>query len=141
MMADFLYDELIRIGQSVIIGVTLACAYDFLRIIRIMVKHNTIAFSTEDLLFFICAIFPVFYCLLKINDGIFRAYLVFGIIMGFFIYRETVSRIVMWIFGGIAGKIRKITTKLLKKRRTTDTLKGDVTNNKKGRWHNEKNKS
>ena len=141
-MADFLFEELRKIGMSALLGATLACAYDFFRIIRVAFRHNTVALSTEDLIFFICITFPVFGFLLEINNGVFRGYLILGVLLGFMMYRETIGRFVVWLLGNFLGKIRKIVIKVLKKLRSTVTIKDNTGKHKKGRWHSEKkNKS
>ena len=137
-MAEFLYIELKKIGMSALLGVGLAVAYDFFRILRVAFKHNTIALSTEDMLFFICITFPVFGFLLEINNGVFRAYLVLGVIFGFMLYRETIGRLLLWIIGNIIRKIRKIAMFLLKKIKSTVTIKDNSRAQRKRRWHSEK---
>lgn len=137
-MAEFLFEELRRIGLSALLGAALALAYDFFRIIRVAFRHNTIALSTEDLLFFICITFPVFGFLLKINNGVFRVYLVLGVLFGFMVYRETIGRFVVWVLGNFLGKIRKLLINILKKFRSAVTIKDNSAKHKKGRWHGEK---
>lgn len=138
MMADFLYKELYKVGMSALLGVFLGAAYDILRLIRILFKHNTVAMSTEDIIFCISIIFPVFAFVVKINNGIFRMYLVLGVMLGFFLYRESIGRFLMWSVGGIFGKIRKIATKLLKKNNHTVKINSNNANTRRRRWHDEK---
>lgn len=94
-MASFLFEELIKIAMAVLAGAVLCAVYDILRIFRRIFTHNTVAYSTEDLLYFICMSPLVFVFVLRVNDGIFRLYIVFGILMGIFIYRNTVSRLLI----------------------------------------------
>lgn len=138
MMADFLYKELYKVGMAALLGISLGLAYDVLRLIRILFKHNTVALSTEDIIFCFCIIFPVFSFIVKINNGIFRLYLVLGVLLGFFIYRESVGRFIIWFIGGILGKIRKTVIKVLKKHKDTDKIKNNNANLRRRRWHNEK---
>ncbi len=141
-MAQFLFEELRRIGFSILLGAALALVYDFFRIIRVAFRHNTIALSTEDLLFFICITFPVFGFLLEINNGVFRAYLMFGVLLGFMVYRETIGRLIVWLLGNIIAKIKKVVIKVLKKLRSAVTIKDNTRKCRKGRWPGEKkNKS
>lgn len=137
-MADFLYDELYKIGSSILLGIAMAVVYDVFRILRTAFHHNTIALSTEDLLFFICIIFPVFNFTLKINNGVFRVYLVLGVIFGFMVYRETLGRFIVWLLGNLISKICKILNFILKKNRDTIKIKDNTKKRVKRRWHSEK---
>ncbi len=97
------------------IGAALAVVYDIFRIARRVVRHNTVAVSGEDIIFWIVAGFATYYFFLFVNDGKFRMYMVLGIILGIFVCRMTVSRIFVPFFSKILGKFKKILTKLLKK--------------------------
>ena len=138
MMADFLYKELYKVGMSALLGVCLGAVYDILRLIRILFKHSTVALSTEDIIFCLCIIFPVFTFVVKINNGVFRLYLVVGVVMGFWLYRESIGRFILWSIGGILGKIRKTVIKLLKKKRHTVKIRSNNANMRRRRAHDEK---
>ena len=138
MMADFLYKELYKVGMSALLGAFLGATYDIFRLIRILFKHNTVAMSTEDIIFFFFITFPVFTFVVKINNGVFRLYLVLGVIMGFLIYRESIGRFVLWSIGGIFGKLRKMVIKLLKKSKHTVKIDGNSANVRRRRWHDAK---
>ena len=138
MMADFLYKELYKVGMSALLGVFLGAAYDIVRLIRILFKHNTVALSTEDIIFCLCIIFPVFTFVVKINNGVFRLYLVLGVVMGFLLYRESIGRFIMWSIGGILGKIRKTVIMLLKKKSHTVKIKSNNANMRRRRLRDEK---
>lgn len=94
-MASFLFDELTKIAMAILAGAILCAIYDVLRVLRRIFTHNTVAYSTEDLLYFICMAPVVFIFVLVVNDGVFRLYIILGILMGFFIYRNTVSRLLI----------------------------------------------
>lgn len=125
-------------GMSALLGVFLGAAYDIVRLIRILFKHNTVALSTEDIIFCLCIIFPVFTFVVKINNGVFRLYLVLGAVMGFLLYRESIGRFIMWSIGGILGKIRKTVIMLLKKKSHTVKIKSNNANMRRRRLHDEK---
>ena len=65
-------------------------------------------------------------------------YLVLGVMLGFFLYRESIGRFLMWSVGGIFGKIRKIATKLLKKNNHTVKINSNNANTRRRRWHDER---
>ena len=77
---------------SVIWGAAMAAAYDVLRILRRAVRHGTLAVAAEDLLYWICASFALFYLLLSQNDGSIRWYVLAGAAAGAWLYHVTVSR-------------------------------------------------
>ena len=132
-MADFISGELFKLAMSIGFGAAMAVIYDIFRILRRIVPHNTVAVSTEDLLFWVCLGFPAFGFVLFINDGIFRLYFVLGIMLGIFVYRETVSRILVKFVVFLLKKIIKIFTAVLKKIRKAFKIKGSTKESKKRR--------
>lgn len=94
-MASFLVEEITKIAMAMVAGAVLSAIYDILRIFRKIFTHNTVAYSTEDLLYFICMSPVVFVFVLVVNDGIFRFYIVLGMLLGVFVHRNTVSRLVV----------------------------------------------
>ncbi len=114
-MAAFIIEELQKLGLMVGFGVAMAVIYDVFRILRRIIPHNFVAVGAEDLIFWICLSIPAFCFVLHINDGVFRLYFVFGILLGIFVYRETLSRLIIFITEFWVGKIRKLCIFLLKK--------------------------
>ncbi|MGN0374078.1 MAG: spore cortex biosynthesis protein YabQ [Butyrivibrio sp.] len=132
-MADFISGELFKLAMSIGFGAAMAAIYDIFRILRRIVPHNTVAVSTEDLLFWVCLGFPAFGFVLFINDGIFRLYFVLGIMLGIFVYRETVSRILVKFIVFFVKKIIKIFTAVLKKIHKAFKIKSSTKESKKRR--------
>ena len=124
MMASFLIEELTRTAMAIGAGAALCAVYDILRIFRRIFSHNTVAYSTEDLLYFICMAPLVFVFVLKVNDGIFRFYIVLGILMGVFLYRNTMSRLLInfWL-KKIVNNIKIKVSKSKKRRRQREKQK------------------
>lgn len=116
-MADFIIEELQKLGLMIGFGIAMAVVYDVFRILRRIIPHNFVAVSTEDLIFWLGLGIPAFYFVLLVNDGEFRLYFILGILLGIFVYRETVSRLIMFITELIVGKIRKFVIFMLKKKR------------------------
>ena len=56
-MASFLVEEITKIAMAMVAGAVLSAIYDVLRIFRKIFTHNTVAYSTEDLLYFICNLY------------------------------------------------------------------------------------
>lgn len=114
-MADFIVEELQKLGLMIGFGTAMAVIYDVFRILRRIIPHNFVAVSAEDLIFWLCLSIHAFYFILLVNDGEFRLYFILGILLGVFVYRETLSRLIMFITEFIVGKIRKIVRFILKK--------------------------
>lgn len=125
-MADFIVEELQKLGLMIGFGTAMAVIYDVFRILRRIIPHNFVAVSTEDLIFWLCLSIPAFYFVLLVNDGEFRLYFILGILLGIFVYRETLSRLIMFITEFIVGKIRKLVIFILKKIRKRIKIKNST---------------
>ena len=113
-MADFLVEELRKMGMMMAFGVGMSAIYDVFRILRRIIPHNKVAVSSEDLIYWLCMIVPAFVFVVNVNDGIFRLYFVFGILLGIFLYFETIGRVIMMITTFICGKISQLIIFMLK---------------------------
>lgn len=76
-------------------GVLITAVYDGLVILRRVVPHNRFIESLEDLIFWIfCAVY-VFLWLYRESNGTLRWYAVVGAVAGMFLYKKTISGIVV----------------------------------------------
>ena len=107
-------------------GAAMAVIYDVFRILRRIIPHNSVAVGAEDLIFWLCLSVPAFCFVLFINDGVFRLYFILGILLGIFVYRETFSRLIIFITEFIVGKLRKLTIFILKKIRKRIKIKNST---------------
>lgn len=91
---------------SMMWGMILALIYDFIRIFRrIAVHKGIILIFAEDIVFWMCCGFVIFYVTFLINDGIVRSFSLIGFGAGAVIYRyatkgwfvENVSRAINFI--------------------------------------------
>lgn len=97
--------ELTFFTHSVLMGVVITFAYDWIRVLRRLFKHGTVLISVEDLLFwFVCGI-GVFYMLYKENDGTLRWFAVLGATIGMFFYKMIVRDTFTNIMSTIIHKI------------------------------------
>lgn len=80
---------------ALILGVVLSVFFDFFRIIRISYKHNNIFVFIEDIVFFLISTFLTFMFLMSRCNGEFRTYVISAILIGFFIYRISLSKIIL----------------------------------------------
>lgn len=113
-MADFLVEELRKMGMMMAFGAGMSALYDVLRILRRIIPHNKVAVSSEDLIYWLCMIIPAFEFVVNVNDGIFRLYFLLGILLGIFVYCETVGRVVIMITTFVCGKISQLGIFVLK---------------------------
>lgn len=91
---------------SMMWGMILALIYDFIRIFRRIAAHKGIIWIfAEDIVFWMCCGFVIFYVTFLINDGIVRSFSLIGFGAGAVIYRyatkgwfvENVSRAINFI--------------------------------------------
>ena len=76
-------------------GVGLMVLYDFFRILRMFVKHNTFWTGVEDFGYLIYCAVVTFDLLYKQNDGSLRAYAIVGTLAGMAVYQYLVSQRVL----------------------------------------------
>ncbi len=87
--------QILTFFYAVILGFILSVLFDFLRTIRISYKHNNIFVFIEDIVFFLISTFLTFMFLMARCNGEFRTYVISAILIGFFIYRITLSKIIL----------------------------------------------
>ena len=76
-------------------GFLLGAYYDVFRILRRVLRPGTIRVFWQDVLFFTTSALASFMFALAINDGVLRAYVLAGLVAGFFAYRYVVGRAVV----------------------------------------------
>jgi spore cortex biosynthesis protein YabQ len=87
--------QILTFFYAVTLGIILSVLFDFFRTIRISYKHNNIFVFIEDIIFFLISTFLTFMYLMARCNGEFRTYVISAILIGFFIYRITLSKIVL----------------------------------------------
>jgi len=99
--------------NSLLVGVIITFAYDFLLILRKCIRHNIVFISIEDIIFWLVCALGVFYVLYHENNGILRWFAVLGATIGMFIYKKLVSPLFVKITSAIIIKTFKILIKPL----------------------------
>lgn len=89
-MSREIMQELTFFTHSVLMGVVITFAYDWIRVLRRLIKHGTALMSVEDLSFWFACGIGVFYMLYKENDGTLRWFAVLGAAIGMFFYKMIV---------------------------------------------------
>jgi len=94
-------------------------AYDFLRIVRRLIKHGNLLLAVEDLFFWIIAAIFIFAMIYRQNNGIIRGFSVIGMTIGMLLYNQIVQdRLVNIIVKAIRILIKPVAAlfRLIKKR-------------------------
>lgn len=113
-------DEMIRhelqLGLACFfMGMLLMAFYDVLRIFRRVIRHNMIAVSLEDILFWIICMISAFELLRVMNQGIFRYSVALMAGAGMFLYHMLLGRHAVPFFAKILNKVKELIKKVLKK--------------------------
>ncbi len=93
---------------SIIIGIILAVFYDILKAIRISFKISDFAVFLTDIIYYIISAVASFCFFLSVSDGEIRFYILFGFVIGFLIWRITVSKFFIIILKYLFSLIFKI---------------------------------
>lgn len=91
---------------SIALGAALGVCYDVFRILRIAVKHPTVAVLAEDILFFAICAAATFCFLLAAGDGQLRAFILIGELIGGILYYCTIGVLVIGVSKRIIAAIK-----------------------------------
>ena len=97
--------------KSLIVGVVITFAYDWLLILRKCFRHNIFIISIEDIIFWLGCALGVFYFLYHENNGILRWFAVIGATVGMYCYKKLVSPIFVKLVSDLIIKTFKILIK------------------------------
>lgn len=100
---------------SIPFGAAIGVVYGVLKIIRIAFSLKKAAVITLDILFMLFCSLGVFFFSLGMLDGYIRIYVILGAMLGFFIYRLTVGKILQRILNPIILAVKKIIAAILTK--------------------------
>lgn len=104
-MSQDIVQEVTFFLHSILMGLVITFAYDWILIFRRLLKHGRILMSVEDLIYwFICGI-GVFYMLYRENSGVLRWFAVMGAALGMFFYKITLKNRFVYIMSTYIHKI------------------------------------
>ena len=90
--------QILFLLRSVVLGCVFSFIYDILRAIRLQHRFSLLAVALQDFLF-LCFLAPVtFLFLIAATNGQLRLYIFFGLTVGFFLFRLTLSRLILPVF-------------------------------------------
>ena len=90
--------------KSIALGILLGGCYDFVRILRTVIRFGKKLFIASDFIYCLWAAFLIFSFLLNENFGIPRFYIFLGTALGFLVWYFTIGKIDMFL----AKKLRKV---------------------------------
>ncbi len=99
--------ELQFFATSILWGVLILLVYDFLRILRRIIRHNVFFVTAQDLIFWALASIFIYAMIYVKNNGTIRGFSVMGIVIGMVLYHYIFSDwIVKLISSGILLLLR-----------------------------------
>ena len=107
-MNDAIWLELRFFGASVLWGMFLLIIYDMLRIIRRIVKHNSIIVGIQDVFYWVICSILIFRMMYKQNDGIIRGFAILAMLIGMIIYHYGISNGFVNLVSNCINKILSI---------------------------------
>lgn len=104
-MSQNIVQEVTFFLHSIVMGLIITFAYDWILIFRRLVRHGRLLTSAEDLLYwFVCGI-GVFYMLYKENSGVLRWFAVMGAALGMVFYKLAIKNRLVNIMSTYIHKI------------------------------------
>ena len=139
-MSQDIVQEVTFFLHSILMGLIITFAYDWIRIFRRLFKHGRILTSVEDLLYWFACGIGVFYMLYRENSGVLRWFAVMGATLGMLFYKailknrfvnimstyihkimwfifciiQTVLKPIKWLFSAVRRFVRFVISKLKK---------------------------
>lgn len=133
------YSQWMCFLYSVFLGCGICLFYDVLRIDRAIFKRSSLTVFFEDIFFWIIFAFCVYSFLIIFANGQIRLFILFGVFLGFILFRFTISKLIFLIVKPIKKLTKTISKgyiKLIEKtvdltNRLKNTVNKTITNNKK----------
>lgn len=114
-----LANEVFTFLYSCLLGGVICVIFDFFRVIRICIKCHSVFVFIQDIIFFIITTVLISAFTVLLGDGNFRAFILFGVIIGFVLYFFTISLFLMNLLKRIVNAIKRLLKKLLNKIKST----------------------
>lgn len=112
-MSQDIVQEVVFFLHSILMGLVITFAYDWILVFRKLFTHGRFLISLEDLLYwFVCGI-GVFYMLYKENNGVLRWFAVMGAALGMLFYKVTVKERFVYIMSTLIHKIMWFITRII----------------------------
>lgn len=105
MMSEVIAGELQVAGIAFLYGAVITVVYDLIRIFRRVIAHGNFWIGVEDFLFWIWTSLWIFSVLYRENDGSFRMYTIFAMVLGMIFYHKTMSEPLVNVVGKTLRKV------------------------------------
>lgn len=99
---------------TIIIGICIAFVYDWIRVLRNIIRHPNFIMQLEDGLYWISVSLFIFFIMLNKNYGEIRAFSICGVFLGMIIYFFTISYYFMKFSLSIVNFLKKIIILIIK---------------------------
>ncbi|WWR15782.1 spore cortex biosynthesis protein YabQ [Lachnospiraceae bacterium JLR.KK008] len=106
--------EIYFLFHSFLMGILITVLYDILRILRRMIRHNILAVSVEDFLYWTACSLIIFGMLIRENNGTLRWFAVAGAMAGMFLYKITIGFLFVKYVSLLLIKVLHIMGKLIR---------------------------
>ena len=116
-MSGVILEELRVAGVAILSGAVITVVYDCLRIFRRIIPHGNIWIGIEDFFFWMWTALWVFSVLYRENDGSLRSYTILSMVIGMFLYHQTISEPLVGFFGKIINRLKKLISEIIMKLR------------------------
>lgn len=108
-MSETIIREWHALWYAAAAGAAYAWAYDQLRLLRRLLRHNSFWVNLEDILYWVCCFAASFILLYYGNHGVIRSFAVLGAALGMFAYCATIGRVYVRLMSFlIAGLLRPL---------------------------------
>lgn len=111
LMEEFVKGQASILLDSLYLGMVIMALYDGCRLFRRIIPHNRWVRDGEDIIFFTIAGFIVFSLVYSRNSGSVRGYIIFGVMLGMYIYYISFGRFLVKLLGKYVNKIINIILK------------------------------
>ena len=99
---------------TILIGIASGFAYDIIKTMRKIFKHNNIFIQIEDFLYWIIVSSTMFLIMLNKNSGQIRGFCIGGVLFGMLLYNIILSKVVVKSLVSIINFVAKIIINVLR---------------------------
>lgn len=112
-MSQDIVQEIVFFLHSILMGLVITFAYDWILVFRKLFVHGRFLISVEDFFYwFVCGI-GVFYMLYKENNGVLRWFAVVGAALGMLFYKTTIKNYFVNIMSTCIHKIMWLVMRII----------------------------
>ena len=116
-MSGVILEELRVAGVAILSGAVITIVFDCLRIFRRIIPHGNVWIGIEDFFFWMWTALWVFSVLYRENDGSLRSYTILSMVIGMFLYHQTISEPLVGFFGKMINRLKKLISTIIMKLR------------------------